>query len=510
MTLRQQPDKSLNEVLAGLDLPPLEQDIMLTELALDSRRLIGGELFLAVPGFSSDGRDYIDSAIASGAAAVLAEMPESGLPDTRWEASDTPVIFVSNLKSRVGVLAHRFYRQPSEDINLVGVTGTNGKTSCCWFVAQLLSRLNKPCAIMGTIGMGVPPQLEPCLNTTSDAVSVQQFLVQLKDQNIPAMAMEVSSHGLDQGRADGLCFDVGVFTNISRDHLDYHKTLDAYAEAKSLLFANGRVKYAVINLDDDYSERMIAACNQDTQVITFSITDPSASIFASDIQLDQQGLTARLKTCWGEGVLKTPQLGRFSLENLLAVIGAVCVQGYSLDSVLALIPELTTVPGRMQRMGGGDKPLVVVDYAHTPDALSSVLKALREHGADRLICVFGCGGDRDRGKRPLMTQAAVEGAEQVVVTSDNPRSEDPEQIIQDALEGISEAEKSRITTITDRADAIQQTVMNASAGDIIVVAGKGHEDYQEVNGVRHPFDDRIHVQAVLDGWSDNHSIRSAV
>ncbi|WP_252179345.1 UDP-N-acetylmuramoyl-L-alanyl-D-glutamate--2,6-diaminopimelate ligase [Endozoicomonas sp. 4G] len=492
------PMTSLNEVLAELNQAPLDKDIMLTGLALDSRRLLGGELFLAVPGLSSDGRKFIDAALDAGASAVLADSGRESPSETEFLAGK-PVIFIENLKAHISYLADRFYRQPSSKLKLIGVTGTNGKTSACWFAAQLLSLMGKPCAVMGTLGKGVPPELEPCLNTTSDPVSIQSFMAELVAGDVSAMAMEVSSHGLHQGRADQLTFEVGVFTNISRDHLDYHKTMDDYAKAKALLFADGRAKKAVINLDDDYSELMLSSCASDTEVFTFSLTSDKADITAQNILLDGEGVKADLDTPWGKGLLKTSQLGRFSLENLLAVIGAVCCQDYSLERVLEKLPQLSTVPGRMQRFGGGHKPVVVVDYAHTPDALTSVLKALREHGAAKLICVFGCGGDRDRGKRPLMARAAIKGADEVVVTSDNPRSEDPEAIIRDTLAGLDHA-SIPVTSVTHRADAICQAVCKAAAGDMVVIAGKGHEDYQEINGVRHYFDDREEARKALDLW----------
>jgi UDP-N-acetylmuramoyl-L-alanyl-D-glutamate--2,6-diaminopimelate ligase len=277
--------------------------------------------------------------------------------------------------------------------------------------------------------------------------------------------------------------------------------MDAYAKAKSLLFANGRVKKAVINLDDEFSALMLSSCSGGTEVVTFSTSRTDADICASDICLDQQGLRAHIRTPWGNGVLETPQLGRFSLENLLAVLGAVCAQGYGLKRVLGLISELSTVPGRMQRMGGDDKPMAVVDYAHTPDALASVLGALKEHGAARRICVFGCGGDRDKGKRPLMAKAAMEGAHKVVITSDNPRSEQPEAIIGDALAGIDVKHRDQVVTITDRSEAIQQSIFSAEVGDIVVIAGKGHEDYQEINGQRIHFDDCEQAARALELWS---------
>ncbi|MET4693699.1 UDP-N-acetylmuramoyl-L-alanyl-D-glutamate--2,6-diaminopimelate ligase [Endozoicomonas lisbonensis] len=498
------PLSTLNEVLAVLDCPPIELNKPISGLTLDSRKLVGGELFLAVPGLVVDGRQYIDAAVSAGAAAVLAESEEAQeatIKLSHADAKGVPVIFVSGLKNRIGFLADRFYRQPSANLNVVGVTGTNGKTSCCWFIAQLLSMLQQPCAVMGTIGKGVPPSLEPCLNTTADPVSLHQYMAELGTSGVKAMAMEVSSHGLDQGRVDGVQFDVGVFTNISRDHLDYHCTLDAYAKAKSLLFADGRVKQAVINLDDDYSDMMLKACGSQTQVLTYSTSNPEADVYAESFSLTADGLLSQIRTPWGSGQLRTSLLGRFNLENLLAVLSCICVQGYTFDQVLPLISRLTTVPGRMQRFGGSRKPIVVVDYAHTPDALESVLEALREHGASRLTCVFGCGGDRDRGKRPLMTRAAVNGADKVVVTSDNPRSEDPGQIIADAVHGVDFGEVNVVTEI-DRAKAIASTIAEAQAREIVVVAGKGHEDYQEVKGKRLPFDDRDHVSRALSQWRE--------
>ena len=493
---------SLNGLLVSLGIPSQDQDKLLTDLTLDSRKLLGGELFLAVPGFSVDGRRFIEAAVASGAGAVLAESEGfDGADRLQSLNSAVPVIFVKGLKDQLGTLASHFYRQPAESLSLIGVTGTNGKTSCCWFIAQLLSQLGKPCAVMGTVGKGVPPEVTPCLNTTSDPISTQAFMRELVSEGVSSLAMEVSSHGLDQGRVEGLTFDVGVYTNLSRDHLDYHKTMDAYAEAKSRLFDGGRVKTAVINRDDQYAQVMIDRCSKATSVITFSTVSPEAEVFAQNITLDQQGVHADLVTPWGEGVLRTPQLGRFNLENLLAVIAAVCVQGHKLSKVLELVAELSTVPGRMQRLGGNDKPLVVVDYAHTPGALSSVLSSLKEHGASRLVCVFGCGGDRDRGKRPLMMEAALSGAEKVVVTSDNPRTEKPEQIIADAMEGVSEGQKSGVTAITDRAEAIEVAIAEAAAGDIVVIAGKGHEDYQEINGQRLSFSDYEQAELALAKWS---------
>lgn len=492
------PIKSINGVLAVLDLPPLEVDKEVTNLTLDSRSIVGGELFVAVPGFSSDGRDFIADACKRGAVVVLAEAgDEYVLP---FECMDRPVIPVAELQKKVGMLADRYYRQPSEQLKVVGVTGTNGKTSCCWFLAQIMKKLGKECALMGTIGKGLPGQLTSSVNTTADVLSTHRYIAGLAQNDIPALAMEVSSHGLDQGRVDGLTFDVALFTHISRDHLDYHKTLEEYAKAKAKLFSQSKFRHAVIGKDDVFSQLMLDSCPEGSHVLTWSLEDTSADVYASNIRLWSQGISAQIHTPWGQCDLQAAMLGRFNLENLLAVIAVLGVQGYPLNKVIAAVEKLETVPGRMQRFGGDGKPLVLVDYAHTPDAISSVLSSLREHGARKLGCIYGCGGDRDRGKRPEMTRAAVSGADYAVLTSDNPRTESPEAIIADALEGISEAEQGRIQVIADRGEAIARAVSAAEAEDILVVAGKGHEDYQEVNGVRHHFDDREQVEQALANW----------
>ncbi|WP_095210069.1 UDP-N-acetylmuramoyl-L-alanyl-D-glutamate--2,6-diaminopimelate ligase [Endozoicomonas ascidiicola] len=496
-------EKTLNSVLTGLQLPPVAVDKEVTDLTLDSRKIIGGELFIAVPGVMSDGRQYIVSALEKGAAAVLVD--DSGCERFDIPKSDN-VFLVSGLKDKMGTLADRFYRHPSKGLKVMGVTGTNGKTSCCWFISDLLRLLGEPCALMGTVGKGLPGQLEASLNTTGDVVSLQHYLDQLVSESVSSLAMEVSSHGLDQGRVDAVHFEVALFTHISRDHLDYHGTLEAYVDAKAKLFSQCEYRFAVIGKDDVFSGQMVAACPAGAQITTWSLEDASADVYLSEIEVLPEGFRAMLHTPWGNGLLNTSLLGRFNLENLLAVIAALGVQGYAIDQLLAAVPDMSTPPGRMQRFGGGDKPLVLVDYAHTPDAIESVLTSLQEHSralknnepvTGKVFCVYGCGGDRDRGKRPLMTNAALKGADRAVLTSDNPRTEDPNQILSDAQEGIDSDAAQRLTVIPDRATAIHSTIRNARAGDIIVIAGKGHENYQEINGVRHHFDDAEQVEAAL-------------
>ncbi len=487
--------KTLNDALFLLDVSSVDYCCKINGLALDSRKVTKGDLFLAVPGVAGDGRHYLAQAQQRGAAAVLFEregFSADSLPELK-----IPVIPVSGLKGKLGQLISTYYSPTGKPVSITGYTGTNGKTSCCWFMAQLMARLGVPCAMMGTIGKGLPGALESTLNTTSDVLSTHQFIAGLPERGCHALAMEVSSHGLEQGRVDGVAFEVAVFTNLSRDHMDSYASVDQYARAKSLLFSDQAIKHAVINHNDAYTDMMLAACPKHVNALTWSLSDASADVYARDIILLPESIKVVVHSPWGDYPLEAPLLGRFNLENLLAVITALGVQGVDVGQVIRQVPNLTTVPGRVQRFGGGQQPLVLVDYAHTPDALGSVLSTLREHGARQLTCVFGCGGDRDRGKRPLMTRAALSRADKVILTSDNPRTESPETIIADALAGLTAEQRQHITVIVDRADAIRKTIQGASARDIVVIAGKGHETYQEVNGVRQPFDDREHVQQAL-------------
>ena len=311
------------------------------------------------------------------------------------------------------------------------------------------------------------------------------------------MATEISSHGLDQGRVNGLHIDTAVFTNLTRDHLDYHKTMEAYAEAKGKLFAHSGLRHAIFNADDPAAVTLRSFAPASVECLNCSLSDKTADLYLENIQLLPDGMQAHVVTPWGDGELVTPLMGRFNLSNLLGVIAVMGCHGFSLVKVLDAIRQLASVPGRLESYGGGEQPVVVIDYAHTSDALKSVLSALREHGGRRISCVFGCGGDRDRGKRPLMAQAACAGADRVYLTSDNPRSEDPQAIIDDALTGVCGDASEKVTVVVDRAEAIARAVSEAVAGDVVLVAGKGHESYQEVHGVRYPFSDLEQVSRAL-------------
>lgn len=479
-------------------LPEAGSATLIRELTLDSRKVRPGDLFLAVPGSQQDGRVHIADAISRGAAAVAYEA-EGALTMT---ASSATLVPLKNLAGQLSAIAGRFYGEPSRALHLVGITGTNGKTSVSQLLAQALDRLGEPCGIIGTLGTGFHGGLQLGLHTTPDPIGVQATLAELKKGGARAVAMEVSSHGLDQGRVAALDFDVAVFTNLSRDHLDYHGSMEAYGAAKARLFAGAGLSCRVINLDDAFG-RELAAMPSESRLIGYSLDDQNAWLYCRDIHFSSEGVRAHLASPGGEGSLRSPLLGRFNLSNLLAVIGALLGMDYPLDDILKVLPELQAPPGRMQRLGGNRLPAVVVDYAHTPDALEKALEALRPHVTGRLLCLFGCGGERDSGKRALMGAVAERLADQVLVTDDNPRSESAEQIRADILAGCSDA--TRVTEVAGRGKAIAALVQSAQTGDVILLAGKGHENYQEINGLRHPFADLDEAGKALAAWEVAHA-----
>lgn len=463
--------------------PQAPHDALIRELSLDSRTLRAGDLFLAVPGSGGDGRHYIAEAMARGVAAIAYEAEGAApLPSS----IDCVLLPVRGLRAQLSALAGRFYGDPSRSLALVGVTGTNGKTSVSQLLAQALDLLGTRCGLIGTLGVGFHDDLQCGRHTTPDPLAVQAALARLKQAGARAVAMEVSSHGLDQGRVEALDFDVAVFTNLSRDHLDYHGDMARYGAAKARLFAWPGLCTRVINLDDPFG-RELAGQTAPSRLIGYSLSDPQATLYCSEAHFTEQGIRARLVTAQGDGLLVSPLLGRFNLSNLLAVIGALLGLGHPLDEILAVLPQLAGPPGRMQRLGGDRQPLVVVDYAHTPDALEKVLEALRPHARGRLLCLFGCGGERDRGKRPLMAAIAERLADGVWVTDDNPRGEDAALIRAQICAGF--AHPATVVCRADRAAAIRALIAGAAEDDVILLAGKGHEDYQEIAGVRQPFSD---------------------
>lgn len=491
---RRRPAMALADLLVGEPLPAPVAALAVHGLALDSRAVRSGDLFFALRGARHDGRDFIAQAVAAGAVAALvdAAIPVVGAP--------IPVIAVAALGARLSAIAGRFYGDPSHALAVTGITGTNGKTTCSLLLAQLFDALAGPAGVIGTLGAGlVHGDLQPTGLTTPDALDTQRLLAELRAAGARRVVMEVSSHSLEQERVAAVRFHTALFTNLSRDHLDYHPDMAAYREAKARLFRQPELEVAVINLDDP-AGRDIAAQTTAGYCYGYAL-EQDAALRVLHAEFAPEGIRARIATPWGEGELHSPLPGAFNLANLLAVIGAACAQGFALGPVLAAIPGLRGAPGRMQRIAGpAGGPRVVVDYAHTPDALAQVLAALRAATGGRLWCVFGCGGERDRGKRPLMGAVAATAADRLVLTSDNPRGEDPDAILAAIAAGIPAVSRDRATVIADRRAAIGHAIAQAGAADTVLIAGKGHERWQEIAGVRWPFDDAEVARAALAAW----------
>jgi UDP-N-acetylmuramoyl-L-alanyl-D-glutamate--2,6-diaminopimelate ligase len=493
-------------LLAGLLEVDPASDRQILGLTLDSRQVKPGSLFLACSGTRQHGLAFARQAIAQGAAAILWE-PDAGEGD-HLAASLTdlslPLRAVPELSRHVSTLAGRFYGEPSRSMCVYGITGTNGKTSISQLLAQALDD-EMPCGVMGTLGYGFPGALRPTGFTTPDAVTLQRLLAEMRQQGACAVTMEVSSHALDQGRAEAVRFDGAIFTNLSRDHFDYHGTLENYAAAKQRLFHMPGLGFAVSNLDDEEGRRLLSQLPAGVEAMAYTL-DPQASlpdglsgwVRARTITPTGRGMEIDLVCHKGEGILKSRLLGRFNASNLLAVLLVLLLRGWDLQRALRVMERLETVPGRMQLFGGDERPTVVVDYAHTPDALEKALQAVRLHCASRLSVVFGCGGDRDRGKRPQMGALAERLADRVYVTDDNPRSEASAAIIDEILAGMQQPK--RAVVLADRGLAIRRAVHEAQPGDLVLVAGKGHEDYQLVAGETLHFDDREQVALALAKW----------
>ncbi|MCS4504709.1 UDP-N-acetylmuramoyl-L-alanyl-D-glutamate--2,6-diaminopimelate ligase [wastewater metagenome] len=488
-------ERRLDGLLAplGIDAPALA----LTDLALDSREVAEGGVFLAVRGAGGHGLAHLEDALARKPAAVLWD-PE-GAPDAyavleRCERAGVAAIAVPGLGGSIGMLAARFFGGPGRRLRLVGVTGTDGKTSTTQFVAAALDRAGHPWASIGTLGWGRPGALRETRHTTPDVVGLQRRLAALVDDGVEGVAMEVSSHALDQDRTQGLDFEVAVLTNLSRDHLDYHGSDAAYAAAKARLFLDTEPAAAVLNLDDAFGRDMAARTG--AAVIGYSLADaPGARIRARGVHAGDEGLAFTLDIDGDAVDVAVPVFGLFNVANLLATAGVLLALGEPAGSIAATLAACRPVPGRMQALGGGDRPLVIVDYAHTPAALEAALAASRQHCAGALWCVFGCGGDRDTGKRAPMGRAAAGLADHVILTSDNPRGEPPESIIDAIRAGLPAPDAAR--AIPDRGEAIRTAVAGAHAGDVVLVAGKGHEAYQIVGDEVRAFSDREAVEAAL-------------
>ncbi|MEM9532637.1 MAG: UDP-N-acetylmuramoyl-L-alanyl-D-glutamate--2,6-diaminopimelate ligase [Pseudomonadota bacterium] len=477
-------------------LLPGGPDVTVTGMTLDSRQVTPGDLFVALAGHRAHGLRYAAQAIERGCAAVLWEEG----PDVPAPSLPVPGVGVADLSAKLSRLAGEYYGHPSRELTLVGVTGTNGKSSCVEFLGQAWQQLGHAAGTLGTLGSGLVGQPRQDLGlTTSDAITVQRELRRLRELGCTHVAMEVSSHALTQHRVAALDFEVAVVTNISRDHLDYHGSMAAYVAAKARLLSDFSPRAAILNADDDAFETMQQSIDTaHTELITFGFA--SAQVVARQLTLSAAGCRFDLEA---EGLtfpVTSPLVGEFNVANVLAVAAAIKAlepQAFAdPDALTLLLGGLMAPAGRMEKVPGIGGPLVVVDYAHTPDALENALKALRHHCAGQLICVFGCGGDRDAGKRPLMGAAAARLADQVVVTSDNPRGEAPERIIDDILAGIEDV--SRVRRIADRRKAIAAALNLAAANDAVLVAGKGHETYQETATGRVEFDDRAVAAELLE------------
>ncbi|MCB1723302.1 MAG: UDP-N-acetylmuramoyl-L-alanyl-D-glutamate--2,6-diaminopimelate ligase [Chromatiaceae bacterium] len=475
---------------------------VVNSIALDSREVGDEGLWLALQGTRGHALDHLADARGRGAVAVLAE------PAGQWDrdriaalAGEVPVIAVPGLRRQAGEIAARFFGQPAQAMRIVGVTGTNGKTSVASFLAQALST-RVPTAVLGTVGNGFPGDLAPSSHTTLDAVNLHATLEQLFGRGARAVAMEVSSHALDQERVAGVPFHTAVFTNLTRDHQDYHGSMQAYAEAKKRLFRRPGLSIAVINVDDGVGAHL--ATEVRPRVFTVCVGHANDAVRLGDrylqirdVETRADGLRIRFESSWGPGELQSHLLGAFNATNLCLALAVLLAWDMPPGAAMAALNRVQAVAGRMMAFVAPRRPRVVVDYAHTPDALEQALEALRGHVEGRLICVFGCGGDRDRGKRPQMGEVAQRLADLVVLTDDNPRSENPRHIVTDILSGIEQRDKVRVEH--DRAAAIRSSIAAARPDDLVLVAGKGHEDYQESAGERRPFSDIEQVQLALGG-----------
>jgi UDP-N-acetylmuramoyl-L-alanyl-D-glutamate--2,6-diaminopimelate ligase len=525
-------------------------DIIVRGLALDSREVRAGYAFVALKGAREHGITFAPMALARGAAAILAERPGEAaasapavleaaakgrldltspaprekVPEGRMRSKPpqaaegeagsraesaprmdarggAPTIWIENLREKLGPIASRFFGDPSRSLTVIGVTGTNGKTSTVHLLAQALHHAGHRVATIGTLGAGLVGETVEGARTTPDAIAVQGLLATFRDKGASHVAMEVSSHALDQGRVNAVAFDLAVFTNLTRDHLDYHGTMQSYGAAKERLFAWDGLDAAIINIDDPFGRALAARVPDGVTLLSYGVDRDDADSMRADlvarsIETDADGLRFHLTTPWGEGDVSSLLLGRFNVSNLLAVAACLGRLGFTFDAIREALAMLEPVSGRMNRIGGENAlPLVVVDYAHTPDALEQALTSLRAHAHGQLICVFGCGGERDVGKRPEMGAIAEALADRIIVTDDNPRGEDGDAIVADIVAGLKHPELAFVER--DRGAAIEIAIRAAGAGDIVLIAGKGHEPYQEVAGVRHAFDDLAVAREIL-------------
>ncbi len=480
-------------------------DIVVDGVTQDSRDIGDNYVFIAVRGTASHGLSFAEQAVRSGASVMLWDAADSEqIKEVDARSNDIICVQVEDLQQKTGEIASRFFNHPSHDLNLIGVTGTDGKTSVSHYLAQCMDSKSSPCGVLGTLGNGLIHELKPTGLTTASAVHVQQSLAMLVDEGARAAVMEVSSHGLDQGRVNSVEFDTAVFTNLSQDHLDYHKTMESYAESKSKLFEVAGLKSAVINLDDAFGRMLAQKYRKHLTVYGYSTSSDDESfescadfvVYAKSIKATKHGFEINVVTPKGVGYFELNLLGDFNVSNALAVLATLLLNNMAFDESIKCLSALRPVAGRMELVVVNNKPTVIVDYAHTPQGMAAACNAVKRHFSGELWCVFGCGGDRDREKRPLMAQAAERYADHIIVTSDNPRHEDPQLIIEQIVGGLAEPDLAG--TCIDRREAIAQAISAAAAGDVILIAGKGHESCQIVGDTYIAFDDRDVARALLE------------
>ena len=490
--------RALGELTAGLLTVPA--GVVVSDVTADSRAVTPGALFLACRGRTHHGMRFAAEALRRGARAVLYEpggMDAGPLPEAPPGAF---VAGLARLSEHVGVIADRFYGSPSAELTVAGITGTNGKTTCAWLLAQALEAAGKPAAYMGTLGFGRPRELTPTVHTTPDAVSVQRQLRTLRALGAECVSMEVSSHALDQGRVNGVRFNTAAFTNLTRDHLDYHGTMEAYGAAKARLFRFPGLVQRVINIDDPLGAALAAEPAPGRLTVTTRVAAQALGgaqfVRALRVTPDPTGLGIAVDSSYGQAELAVRLMGEFNVDNCLTVLAVLLAWGMPLEKAARSLGRCRPASGRMEMFGGrGLTPLAIVDYAHSPDALEKVLRAARLHCAGKLRVVFGCGGDRDAGKRPLMGRVAAELADDLIVTDDNPRTEDPARIVADILAGIPGHTPHVVEH--DRELAIRLSLSSSTPEDVVLIAGKGHEDYQIVGTERRPFRDQAVVTDAL-------------
>jgi UDP-N-acetylmuramoyl-L-alanyl-D-glutamate--2,6-diaminopimelate ligase len=479
--------------LTQLLKPWIKQDVVdcvITDIKNDSRLIQKGDLFIAYPGAAADGRLFIEKAVSAGAVAVVYD--PIGFSSSCILPESVPCVALPKLSEQLAEIAKRFYSNPSESLTVTGITGTNGKTTIAYQLAQAHYLLGQESAYIGTIGQGNVNQLQPLDNTTPDALCLQRLLHQYKAQGIQQVCMEVSSHALSQHRVDAIEFRQAIYTNLTLDHLDYHHTMQAYGAAKALLFEAEHLQWAIINRDDAYQNVMSSSVKPHVKKITYGMHQ-DCDVKAVEWNIDIDGTEIEVHSPWGQHLLRIKALGAFNIYNSLAIFASLLASGYTPGQVIQVMAQLKAAPGRMEVVA--NSPYVLVDYAHTPDALENVLTTLSQLKKGRLWVVFGCGGDRDKTKRPIMGKVASLYADKVVITSDNPRSEAPETIVEEIANGI--VNSAHVIKLINREDAIAHALNEADKDDIILIAGKGHEAYQQIGTIKHAFSDQEVVKRLI-------------